>query len=308
LDRKVDTIAGAMAAVAQSQNDLIAKLGELDQHRGHDTVDLAHRLDSLERLVLELTKGIEGKDARTDDRLAAIRDAASVPVNDLKDLLLARTERTEKRLDELIGQLERTSAALAESTGPAPSAAASPELAAVADHLDVLADRVDALGAKVDGLDISGPLTSTTEELRADLEEHTDAALAGLLRLVDERVTALRSAIDDASAAAAAGGGGSGGSAGFEAGAVMGAAQAAWNRLEQRLDNEFDDLGRQMQALGTLIEQALAAAEAAANRPVVSGESIRKTATSVREALANANRSRRERRGGPRSLGPGSDS
>jgi type II secretory pathway component PulM len=95
---------------------------------------------------------------------------------------------------------------------------------------------------------------------------------------------------------------------GFEAGAVMGAAQAAWNRLEQRLDHEFDDLGRQLQSMASLIEQAVTtaeAAEAAASRPVVTGEQLRRAATSVKDSALGAGRARRERRGGPRSLGPG---
>ena len=92
---------------------------------------------------------------------------------------------------------------------------------------------------------------------------------------------------------------------GFEAGAVMGAAQAAWNRLEQRIDTEFDDLGRQLHSMGAVIEQALATAEAAANRPVVTGDQLRRAASSVKDTVLGASRSRRERRGGPKGLGPG---
>ncbi|MEQ1787409.1 MAG: hypothetical protein ABL966_10175, partial [Acidimicrobiales bacterium] len=82
-------------------------------------------------------------------------------------------------------------------------------------------------------------------------------------------------------------------------------AQAAWNRLEQRLDAEFDDLGRQLQAMAALIEQTAASAEAVANRPVVTGDQLRRAAASVKDSVVGANRSRRDRRGGPRGLGSG---
>ena len=54
----------------------------------------------------------------------------------------------------------------------------------------------------------------------------------------------------------------------------MGATQAAWTRLEQRLDAEFDDLGRQLQAMVALIERTATIAEAVANRPVVTGDQL----------------------------------
>ncbi|HEY9556113.1 MAG TPA: hypothetical protein VIR58_05225, partial [Acidimicrobiales bacterium] len=82
-------------------------------------------------------------------------------------------------------------------------------------------------------------------------------------------------------------------------------AQAAWQRLEQRMDQEFDDLGRQLHAIATLVEQANANAEAAANRPVVTGEQIRTAATSVKDTVLRARRSRRDRNPpANRQLGP----
>lgn len=298
LDRKIDTIAGAMAAVARSQNDIVAKATESDEHRSQDVVDLAHRMESLERLVLGLTKSLEGADARTDDRFAALRDAATVPVNDLKELLVARTERTETRLQDL---LDRLAEATAQMPGSSQTAAGAGDLSD--ERLSAIVGQLDALAERLDEIDVAGPVSASSQELGDHLADHTDAALAGLLRLVDDRVESLRGSIQELAEAT---GPAPANSAGFEAGAVMGAAQAAWNRLEQRLDNEFDDLGRQLQAMGSLIEQALATAEAAANRPVVTGESIRKTASSLKEALQTANRNRRDRRGGPHSLGPGS--
>ena len=127
---------------------------------------------------------------------------------------------------------------------------------------------------------------------------HTDLALAGALRVIDQRLGALRDALTDAAHGTTAVGG-------FEAGAVMGATQAAWTRLEQRLDAEFDDLGRQLQAMVVLIERTATLAEAVANRPVLTGDQLRRAASAMKESVASAGRSRRERRGGQRGLGSG---
>ena len=336
LDRKLDTIAGAMAAVAASQTDLMAAA---DAHRA----DLGLALE----VLAGIADSLERADARTEDRLAAIRDAAAVPLADLQALLSARTDRTEHQLTDLVTRVEAAVAGLEGPTGadtaglpsglddavsrleaaladlprrgegwdrdPVP-AAAPPQLGALDDRLNELYTALQSLSWQLPEITRQlGDLRQQVEDLSAlalpdeddetetmedRLRHHTDTALAGTLRVLDDRLNGLRAAIRDAAPAAAP-------QMGFEAGAVMGAAQAAWNRLEQRLDSEFDDLGRQLQAMGTLIEQALATAEAAANRPVVTGEQLKRTAVSMKDAVLQASRSRRERRGGPRGLGPG---
>jgi hypothetical protein len=265
LDRKLDTIAGAVAAVARSQTEMAAAATG-------QRADLDRALEALAAMA----EVVERNSGRTDDRLAAIRDAAAVPVADLQALLTARTERTDRQLEELIGRIE--------------------EVVARQGQLQ----RVD--GPSLDAADVAGTMQATADDLADELRNHTDAALAATLRVLDGRLHELRTALAPVPAPAAGG-------MGFEAGAVMGATQAAWNRLEQRLDTDFDDLSRQLQAMAALVEQALATAEAtaeaAANRPVVTGEQLRKTATSMKDAVLAAGRSRRDRRGGPRRLGSG---
>ena len=142
------------------------------------------------------------------------------------------------------------------------------------------------------------PEADDGDDLRQQLMLHTDLALAGALRVIDQRLGALRDALTDAA-------NGTTSVAGFEAGAVMAATQAAWTRLEQRLDAEFDDLGRQLQAMVVLIERTATLAEAVANRPVLTGDQLRRAASAMKESVASAGRSRRERRGGQRGLGSG---
>ncbi|MFP5254905.1 MAG: hypothetical protein ACLGI8_03545 [Acidimicrobiia bacterium] len=354
LDRKVDTVAGAMAAVATTQTDLLELgrqvLQQVGESAASQRADLALALEAL----AGVTEALERSATRTDDRLAAIRDAAAVPVADLHALLTARTERTDAQLQALF---ERVEAAVGRTGAPPPAAddegdpGAAP-LASVAEALDrleeglaallerpagsattsagdealaafdthveelrnsvrslswqlpELAEELATLRAQVEGLDLAGPLQVTAENLAEDLRQHTDVALAGTLRLLDERFQGLRSAIVPLTAPPPTAG------MGFEAGAVMGAVQAAWSRLEQRLDHEFDQLGHQLVEMDRRIEQALVAAEAAANRPVVTGEQLRKTASSVREAVQAAREHRRLRRSGgsgppPKGLGPG---
>lgn len=366
LGAKVDTVAGATAAVASTQTDLLARMAEAEAHRSEDALDVAQRLDALERQVLALSQAggptpggpapsmdaltegletltsaataqrddvalaldvlarmaeaLERSDARTEDRLAAVRDAAAVPVADLQALLVARADRTEAQLAELAATVEELRAGGPAGDGDGGGDGGS-RLGAVA---DLVTERVDELRESVQSLswqlpeitrelaalrdrvgadDVTDAVAAATDDLGERMRLHTDTALAGVLRLMDERLNALRSTLAQATSSPSEGGGTA--SMGFEAGAVMGAAQAAWNRLEQRLDSEFDDLGRQLHALGTLVEQALATAEAAANRPVVTGDQLRKAASSVKDTVLGASRSRRERRGGPRGLGPG---
>jgi|GEM_PF-4709628 predicted nucleic acid-binding Zn-ribbon protein len=392
LDRKIDTVAGAMAAVASTQTELLdlsrQALEQVGETAAAQRADLALALDAL----AGVTEALERSATRTDDRLAAIRDAAAVPVADLQALLTARTERTDAQLQALLDRVEHViagtpSAALGDDGreeaagdrevagdgeaggtsvgGPRsdPSGHSGPAGDALADHVDVvphlgplvaaverledglaalldqaasapggapsapdlsafdahveelrnsvrslswqlpeLAEELAMLRGQVEGLDLAGPIQETAEDLAEDLRQHTDVALAGTLRVLDERFQGLRSAIVPLTAPP-----GSAPGMGFEAGAVMGAVQAAWSRLEQRLDHEFDQLGHQLVEMDRRIEQALATAEAAANRPVVTGEQLRKTASSVKEAVQAAREQRRLRRGGPppKGLGPG---
>lgn len=361
LGQKLDTVAGAVAAIAASHNDLLGHVAEAEARRSQDAHEMAQRLDAIERQVLarpppavppppgapgdlaslhtdvalsldvlaRVAEGIERLDSRTEDRLAAVRDAAASPVADLQALLSARNERHDTQLDELIAAVDTLAA-----EGPAPVRERLADLgeavreladrpagdggAGVLERLDELAAAVQAvtwqlpeLGGElaavreqVERIDVAGPLAQVTSDLSGRLTLHTDTALAGALRMIDDRLTALRAVVTDAAGAAPQ----QGAVGGFEAGAVMGATQAAWNRLEQRLDSEFDDLGRQLQSMAALIDQAVASSDAAANRPVVTGDQLRKAATAVKDTVVGAGRSRRARRGGPKGLGSGSGS
>jgi hypothetical protein len=302
LERQILALPGGAAAPADQLQPLRA--------------DVTLGLDVLARLA----ESVEHIRHRTDDRLAMMRDAALAPIADLQKLLSAR--------DEVLADLSAAVNELLER-GPSPVRERLAELSdAVRDlraqrsaeevgpmvgrveelvgtvhslswQLPELADQLAAVRDQVERIDLHGPLDDIARDLRGRLTLHTDTALAGALRVIDDRLAALRNTLLD-------GGGGSASPAnvgGFEAGAVLGAAQAAWSRLEQRLDEEFDDLSRQLQAMASLIEQAVASSEAVANRPVVTGDQLRKAASAVKETVVGAGRSRRERRGGPKGIG-----
>lgn len=309
--------------------------------------DLIRALEALG----SLTGAVADLDAKSDDRLAAVRDAATAPVADLQVLLSARSERLDGRIAQLAAAVEGLQQRDAED-GQAGLLDAVEELAAglrtlnakvaysdvrpVAERVEELAgavqsmswqlpeisEQIASLWAPTDGPDEGGDLDEpathpadgndpgpagsphpdivrSDEHLIGEITARVELAMAGLLRLIDERLAAARlSAAAPAPAQTQNMGG-------FEAGAVMGAAQAAWSRLEQRLDQEFDDLGRQLQAMSALVEQATASAEAAANRPVVTGDQLRQAASTVKDSVLRAGRARRDRRGGPRGLNPG---
>ena len=214
-------------------------------------------------------------------------------------MLSARSDHTQERFDELASALEVLANAVATTSEDERGGAdADGQAAALRETVGVIVERLDEVASAVQA--ITWRLPEVGDEVADRVSDHTTTALAGTIRLLDDRLAALRDAL------AGSGQGVGSGAGGFEAGAVMGAAQAAWNRLEQRLDTEFDDLGRQLQAMASLIEGILASTEDLANRPsVVAGEQLRKAASAVKETVVSASRTRRERRGGPRGLGPG---
>ena len=329
-----ETTAAVAAEVATTALEPVhTGLAALDGATASVRDEVLRTSDAVERVATAIAQ-LEDK---TDDRLAAVRDAAMAPVADLQALLAARGERLDGRLEEIATAVQALHDHVSDD-GRAALIDAVEELRATVEtvaerssHSDVrpVTERVEELAAGVQSLtwqlpDLAEEIASlraatagsgdgdeggegppagpgrVDEELVERVTERVETALAGLLRLVDERLASVRLA------ASAGASGGSSNLGGFEAGAVMGAAQAAWNRLEQRLDDEFDDLSRQLQAMAAMIERATASAEAAANRPVVTGEQLRHAASTVKESVLRAGRARRDRRGGPRGLNPGS--
>ena len=260
LSQKFDSVTGGLAAIAASHTELLAQV----------TISLG--------VLAQVAESVERLDSRTEDRLAAVRDAALAPVADLQALLSARNESRDTQLAQLSSAVETLAA-----EGPEPVRERLAELAA---ELAAVRDQID----QIDRIDVAGPLAEATEELGDRLTIHTDTALAGVLRMIDDRLAGLLSVDADAGATPQD---------------ALGGYEAAWTRLEQRLDSEFDDLGRQLQSMASLIEQAAASREATANRPVVTADQLRKAASAVKDTVAGASRSRRDRRGGPRGLGSG---
>lgn len=298
LGRKLDTVAGAIAAVADAHTTVLDHLAGSEARRSHEAVEVSHRLEALERQVLNLGHGSGGAErpdlAHLAEVLAAM--AAQVAVLNAKvDELAARpTMAPEADLTALHEQV---------------AAAATRHDQDLALSLEVLAHMTEAfekLEARTLETQNFTPVLARLDDVSAsvrsmagEVTNHTDVALIAVLRLVDQRLAALRSSLTGAVPPTA------GSMGGFEAGAVMGATQAAWTRLEQRLDNEFDDLGRQLQGLASLAADVIAATEGLANRPVVTGDQFRKAASAMKDSVVSANRSRRERRGGPKGIDSG---
>lgn len=266
LGRKLDTVAGALAAIAGSHSDLLGHVAEAEARRSHDAREVAQRLGALERQVLSLPTQAPPPPVDPRDPFPAPSVLADLE-NLRSDLALGLEVLAQ--VAESVQNLERRAAD--QETVPSGTAAA--------DAGDEVTERIEELGGR--------------------LVLHTDLALAGALRVIDHRLVALRDSLSEV-------GTGQTNVAGFEAGAVMGATQAAWTRLEQRLDAEFDDLGRQLQAMAALIEHTATITESVANRPVLTGDQLRRAASAVKESVTSAGRSRRDRRGGPRGLGTGS--
>lgn len=258
LGEKLDTVAGALAAIAGSHSELLGHVAEAEARRSHDAREMAQRLGALERQILALPTPPVPPPVDPLDPFPAV--SASADLEQLRsDLTLG--------LDVL--------AQVAEGVR----------------RLDVRIERVDAqmaeLGAAVAALQDEGPtpVRERLVEMAGRLTLHTDIALAGALRVIDDRLAALRTALTDAVEAGQARPGG------IEAGT----AQLSWNRLERHLDAEFDEVGRQLEAIGALVEHTAASAD----RPFVTTDQLRKAASAVKDSVTSAGRSRRDRRGGP---------
>ena len=79
---------------------------------------------------------------------------------------------------------------------------------------------------------------------------------------------------------------------GVEVGALMGATQAAWLRLEQRIENEFSEIHRQLGSMsgsaGPAIAPPLQVDESGAT-----ADQLRRAASSLRESFRGLRRQRR---------------
>jgi hypothetical protein len=82
---------------------------------------------------------------------------------------------------------------------------------------------------------------------------------------------------------------------GVEVGALMGATQAAWFRLEQRLESGLSDIDRQLRSLSRPSAPAPttpAPALGSGQRPTATGDQLRRAASSFRESVRGLRRSR----------------
>jgi hypothetical protein len=81
LSQKLDTVAGAVAAIAATHIDLLAQVVEAEGRRAEDAIDVGERLDALERqitevrdhLTLHVDTGLAAVLRLIDDRLVALR-------------------------------------------------------------------------------------------------------------------------------------------------------------------------------------------------------------------------------------------
>jgi len=130
------------------------------------------------------------------------------------------------------------------------------------------------------------PVNVALRDVRADLQS-TRAELQSMSQTVNELRSELRRTDE------------MGGGAGA---ALVASAATAMARLEARMDGEFDSVGRQMEALGTLLGQVIDSvhrveAQVIGVHPM--SERVRSSAASVLDALRTNVRQRQSHRQGP---------
>jgi hypothetical protein len=136
-------------------------------------------------------------------------------------------------------------------------------------------------------------VSTAVRDVRADLQS-TRTELQSISRTVGELRSELRRTDDMAGGAGAA---------------LVASAATAMARLEARMDGEFDSVGRQMEALGTLLGQVIDSvhrveAQVIGVHPM--SERVRSSAASVLDSLrTNVRQRAAHRQGPPPELGSG---
>ncbi len=168
LSRKLDTVAGALAAVASSHTDLLAHVAEAEARRSHDAREVAQRLSAMERQMLDLPS------------------QAPPPPSDPLDPFPIPSVTAD--LEQLRSDVTLALEVLA-------------QVAAGVERLGSHDDRSRAGdGSAAPVLDLDTQLATFGEDLGSRLTHHTDVALAAALRVIDDRLVALRQALLDGGA------------------------------------------------------------------------------------------------------------
>jgi chromosome segregation ATPase len=299
LRARIDTHASQVPDLASAANArtaaVDAHLAELGQRVTTLTDGLAATLDSLDNLGARLNEvqvavaaaasqppvpagldagQLEAALARTTDELRSRLDA----VQQNADAAATRVDlQTDRVLEQLAASspvrredLERVDAGLVDIRGRI-------------NQLGEVADSVNALrNAAAHQPDLSvyvNPLGAVLQEVRADMQG-TRAELVALSRTVSDIRSEARRGDQEMGGAGAA---------------LVASAAAAMARLEGRIDNEFDAVSRQMEALGTLVSQAIESvhrmeSQVVGVQPV--SERVRTAAASVLDSLRNTSRHR----------------
>jgi hypothetical protein len=267
LGQRVTTLTDGLAATLDSLDNMGARLNEVQ-------VAVAAAA-SQPPVPAGLDAGqLDAALARTTDELRSRLDA----VQQDADAAATRVDlQTDRVLEQLAASspvrredLERVDAGLVDIRGRI-------------NQLSEVADSVNALrNAAAHQPDLSvyvNPLGAVLQEVRADMQG-TRAELVALSRTVSDIRSEARRGDQEMGGAGAA---------------LVASAAAAMARLEGRIDNEFDAVSRQMEALGTLVSQAIESvhrmeSQVVGVQPV--SERVRTAAASVLDSLRNTSRHR----------------
>jgi hypothetical protein len=316
----VRSIDAALAGMAAPRDDAGEQVGDLAQQVAALNADVRSSIRSVVGLSADLTALRSDVQTLTvaipdaSDNEAAVRGALA----GIDESLADRDRRMREflqQLDASVGSRDadvRTAlTALLDALASTPEAG---DTSAVAAQLETgLADlRRDLQSARQDtsNADVLAavrslgerdleqtvePLNHSLRDVRADLQS-TRSELQAITRTVDELRSEMRRPDE------------MGGGAGA---ALVASAATAMARLEARMDGEFDSLGPQMEALGTLLGQVIDSVHRVEEQVIGThpmAERVRHSAASVLDALrANVRQRQAHRQGGgpPPEIGSG---
>jgi len=287
---------------------IVARTTSSDQRFDDVLAGLALTVDQLEQDAASSAQRASATDQRLDDLRQLVASVSDRQAGTMTELLQRLTDRSaDDRFDQRIAEVHERIAALAAELANTAAAVhtVSEELVGVRSafrsDIDALAHAVEEASASrgVHELLARDPTSNVIEvlgnvrQLQADLEDvrgdlrGTRAEILAVNRAVESARAEQRRDerdLDDVSAA------------------LVASAASALSRLEGRIDGEFDAIGRQIEALGTLLGQTIDAVHQMGTQLVgeqASSERMRISAETVLEALRANVRQRANRRSGP---------
>jgi chromosome segregation ATPase len=296
LAQQITTLSGDVKSTVRSVVGLAADLGGLrsDLQTFADSMPDREGADVEVRAALaRLDTAIAERDQQLRETVERLDAAVGARDEQLREAVARLDAAVSERESEVTAGVARLDATLANRD------------ASVRDILSRLDAAIGETSRESDFSDLARQFDAAIGELRRDLQSMYQAAsntdVVDVVRTLSSEIGDLRSDVQRTESELRGG----------ASAALVSSAASAMSRLEGRMDGEFDSVGHQMEALGTLLAQAIDAVhrievQVVGAQPV--SDKMRSAAATVLETLRASVRQRADARraaGAPPELGAG---